>query len=90
MPTKVKPARGGRKEESLLAMEFEKSRALRIVAVIAILGFTTWILAALFSHGPRYSLVASTHGPVESEAFLKQIEPLVNSKVTTNNQIDLP
>ncbi|PYX04196.1 MAG: cardiolipin synthase B [Acidobacteria bacterium] len=89
MPTKVKPARGGRKEESLLAMEFEKSRALRIVAVIAILGFTTWILAALFSHGPRYSLVASTHGPVESEAFLKQIEPLVNSKVTTNNQIEV-
>ena len=70
-------------------MEFEKSRALRIVAVIAILGFTTWILAALFSHGPRYSLVASTHVPVESEAFLKQIEPLVNSKVTTNNQIEV-
>ena len=89
LPTKTKPARSGGQKESLLAMEFEKSRALRIVAVITILGFTTWILAALFSPGPRYSLVASTRVPVESEAFLKQVEPLLNSKVTVNNQIEV-
>jgi cardiolipin synthase len=89
LPTKAKTARSGGKKETLLAMEFEKSRALRIVAVIAILAITTWILAALFSHGPEYSLVAPARVPVESETFLKQVEPLLNSKVTTNNQIEV-
>lgn len=90
LATTAKSSRSTRKskDDDLLAAEFEKSRSLRILAVVAIVAIATWILAALFAPGPRYELVGSP-GSVESESFLKELEPVVDSKVTQNNQIEV-
>lgn len=68
-------------EEGPLASEFEHSRDLRIVAVVSILTFTTWILAALFTPGPKYSLATRPTIGVDSPAFVNELEPLVDSKM---------
>ena len=87
--TKSRPPTSRSKDHRPLAREFEHSEALRIVAVIAILALTTWILAALFSPGPKYSLAYRPDTPVESDAFVNQLEPLVNSDFTRDNMIDV-
>jgi cardiolipin synthase len=71
-----------------LAAEFSRSRALRIIAVFAIVAVAGWIIAGLFAPGPRYSLTSLPEVPIESEAFLQQLAPLANSAVTRNNLIE--
>jgi cardiolipin synthase len=77
-----------RPDQGPLATEFRRSRALRIVAVIAIVAVAGWILAGLFAPGPRYSLTSLPAVPAESEAFLEQVAPLVDSAITRNNRIE--
>ena len=91
MPTQTRPARKPTKHraDSLLKKEFDRFEALRIVAVIAIAAIGTMVLVGLFAPGPRYSLVNPITVPVESAAFLNELEALVNSKVTRNNQIEV-
>lgn len=77
-----------RPDQGPLATEFRRSRALRIVAVIAILAVAGWIVAGLFAPGPRYSLTSVPAVPVESEAFLEQLAPLSDSAITRNNRFE--
>jgi cardiolipin synthase len=88
--TKAKTSKKSTKrpDQGPLATEFRRSRALRIVAVIAILAVAGWIIAGLFAPGPRYSLTSVPAAPAESEAFLEQLAPLVNSAITRNNRIE--
>ena len=79
-----------RKESGdLLQKEFIHSRVLRVSAVIAISAIVLLILAGLFAPGIRYSLVAPIETAVDSQAFLNELEPLVNSKITHNNQFEV-
>ena len=89
MPTQTKRVRSRKKNQgdSLLTKEFERFRTLRIVAVISILAIAILVLVGLFAPGLRYSLVAPPEVPVEAQAFLNELEPLVSSKITRNNQI---
>lgn len=88
--TKSRPQSKKKKpDDGPLAREFEHSETLRIVAVIAIIALTTWILAALFAPGPKYSLAARPDAPVESDAFINQLEPLVNSDFTRDNTVEV-
>ena len=91
MPTKTKRAQSHKKSngEDILAQEFERHRLLRIVAVISIAAIAILILAGLFAPGLKYSLVAPPKVPVSSPAFLNELEPLVSSKITRNNQIEV-
>lgn len=49
----------------------------------------TLILAGLFAPGLQYSLVSPPSVGVDSKAFLDELEPLTNSKITSNNQIQV-
>lgn len=91
MPTQSKPAPKHRKHsgDSLLKKEFDRSESLRIVAVIAILAICVMVLVGLFAPGLRYSLVNPIAVPIDSAAFLNELEPLVNSKITRNNEIEV-
>jgi cardiolipin synthase len=87
--TKSRTAPRKRSRDTFLAVEFKKSRALRVVAVIAIAAVASWIIAGLFAPGPRYSLPDNPAFSVDSDAFLNEVEPLVNSKLTRNNRIEV-
>jgi len=57
--------------------------------VVAIIAVATWILAALFSPGLKYSLSSPSTTPVDSDEFTNELEPLINSDLTRDNQIDV-
>ena len=91
MPTQTKPARKATKNHtgSLLKREFDRSEALRIAGAIAILAICVLVLVGLFAPGLRYSLINPVAVPIDSAAFLNELEPVVNSKITRNNQIEV-
>lgn len=91
MPTQTKPARQPKKNHtgSLLKREFDRSETLRIAGVIAILAICVLVLVGLFAPGLRYSLVNPVAVPIDSAVFLNELEPVVNSKITRNNQIEV-
>jgi cardiolipin synthase len=91
LPTQSKPVpkRGKRPADSLLKKEFDRFESLRILAVVAILAICVMVLVGLFAPGLRYSLVNPIAVPIDSAAFLNELEPLVNSKITRNNQIEV-
>ena len=91
MPTQTKPARKPTKSHtgSLLKREFDRSETLRIAGAIAILAISVLVLVGLFAPGLRYSLVNPVAVPIDSAAFLNELEPVVNSKITRNNQIEV-
>jgi cardiolipin synthase A/B len=91
LPTQTKRVRSRKKGEgdSLLAEEFERHRTLRIISVVSILALSTLILVGLFAPGLKYSLVVPPEVAVDEQAFLNELEPLVSSKLTRNNQIEV-
>jgi cardiolipin synthase len=91
LPTQTKPARQAKKNHtgSLLKREFDRSETLRIVGAIAILAICVMVLVGLFAPGLQYSLVNPVAVPIDSAPFLNELEPLVNSKITRNNQIEV-
>ncbi|HZQ24237.1 MAG TPA: phospholipase D-like domain-containing protein [Terriglobales bacterium] len=91
MPTQTKSARSHKKvdREGLLAEEFERHRSLRVIAVVSISAIVILILAGLFAPGLDYSLVPTPAVAVDEPAFLHELEPLVSSKITRNNHIEV-
>lgn len=91
MPTQIKPARNPKKHYtgSLLKKEFDRSESLRIVGAIAILALAVMVLVGLFAPGLHYSLTNPVAVPIDSAPFLNELEPVVNSKITRNNQIEI-
>ena len=47
------------------------------------------ILVGLFAPGLKYSLVTPPEVSVSAPAFLNELEPLVSSKISRNNQIEV-
>jgi len=91
LPTQTKPARNPIKSHtgSLLKREFDRSETLRVAGAIAILAICVLVLVGLFAPGLRYSLVNPVAVPIDSVAFLNELELVVNSKITRNNQIEV-
>ncbi|MGE5736167.1 MAG: hypothetical protein ACM34E_13825, partial [Acidobacteriota bacterium] len=91
MPTQLKTVQRRKKlpEGSLLAQEFERHRTFRIIAVISIMAIVSLILIGLFAPGLEYSLSPPPAVAIQTQTFLNELEPLVNSKVTRNNQIQV-
>lgn len=75
--------------DDFLKKEFDRSEALRVVGLIAIAALAVLILAGLFAPGPKYALATPPRSGVETPEFLDELEPLVNSKITRNNSIDV-
>jgi cardiolipin synthase A/B len=91
LPTQTKhaPSRTRKKtrHDDLLEQEFEHSRTLRVVAVICISAMAILVIAGLFAPGLKYSLVPRPEVSVDAPAFLHELEPQVNSRITRNNRI---
>src|SRR5437660_4625947 len=83
LPSQTKPAPRHKTSRAggLLKREFDRFEALRIAAVIAILAICVMMLVGLFAPGLRYSLVSPIAVPIDSLAFLNEVEALVNSKI---------
>ena len=62
---------------------------MRIIALIAILAFASLILAGLFAPGLKYSLATTPKYSVDAPQFFDELEPLVNSKLTRNNSLEV-
>src|SRR5438094_1969261 len=91
LPTQTTRVRSRKKSErdSFLAQEFQRHRTLRIAAVISLVAIAMLILVGLFAPGLKYSLVARPAVAVDAPAFLNELEALVSSKITRNNQIEV-
>jgi len=87
--TKIRRSRTEAQHGDVLKKEFDQHEALRIIALIAILAFASLIIAGLFAPGPKYSLATPPRFPVDAPQFLEELEPLVNSKLTRNNSIEV-
>jgi cardiolipin synthase A/B len=84
-PRRHKPKQG----DSFFKREFDHSEFLRIISLVAILALAALVLAGLFAPGLRYSLATPPRAAVDSPAFLNELEPLVNSKITRNNHLEV-
>jgi len=90
MPTQTKsPSKHKKHSDRLLKKEFDRHETLRIAAIISLLAICVMIVVGLFAPGLRYSLVNPIALPIDSPAFLNELEPLVNSEITRNNQIEV-
>jgi len=91
LPTETKSGRRATKRhhDDVLKKEFDRHEALRIIALIAILAFASLIVAGLFAPGLKYSLAIQPKFAVDAPQFLDELEPVVNSKVTRNNSVDV-
>lgn len=82
-PLKI-AARGG----DAVKNEFDRSKALRWFAVIAILMVVTWVIAALFGPTPDYKLAYTPGAALSSPEYVRELESLTNSRVSTGNSIE--
>ena len=91
MPTQTQnlPARRNPRHKNLVQEEFDHSRFLRIISLVAILALGTLIIAGLFAPGLKYSLAKPPQYAVDAPQFLDELEPLVSSKITRNNSFDV-
>jgi cardiolipin synthase A/B len=68
--------------------EFDRSRALRWFAVIAILAIVTWVITALFGSSPDYKLAMTPAAALNSPQFVHELEALTNSRVSADNSVE--
>jgi cardiolipin synthase A/B len=77
-------ARGG----DAVKNEFDRSKALRWFAVIAILMVVTWVIAALFGPTPDYKLAYTPRAALNSPEYVRELESLTNSRVSVGNSVE--
>lgn len=74
--------------DARLRLEFSRSRALRVVAIVAILVVLVWILAALFAPGPDYKLTAAPTAPLDSDLYVHELQAMTGARITHANSIE--
>jgi cardiolipin synthase A/B len=69
-----------REVEAELERRWEKSKPIRIFAIIAILAVSSWIIVALFSPVLRYQLATPPKAPITSDQFRRELQALTQSR----------
>lgn len=89
MPTETRRRASRKKthDDVLFKKEFDHSKLLRVISIVAILALLIMVLVGLFSPGLRYSLATRPAVAVDTQPFLDELEALVDSKITRNNQV---
>ncbi len=82
-----KPQRA--KVERIVTLEFERSRALRILALVSILVTASWLLLQLFAPSPEYRISRSLDADVRTPEFMRQIEAVAGSKVAYASSVEM-
>lgn len=75
-------------DEGLVEQAFEESKALRIVAVIAVALLVSYVFLAFFEPGLDYTL-SEAPPAIESAAFQRTLESMTGSHITENNQVEV-
>lgn len=87
--TKSRRVRSTPHHRDFIKEEFDRHKFLRIIALFAILAFLSLVIAGMFAPGLKYSLATPPKFSVDDPQFLDELEPLVNSKLTRNNNIEV-
>lgn len=69
-----------REVEAELERRWEKSKPIRIFALISILAVVSWVVIALFSPTLRYQLAKPPAAPITSEQFRRELQALTASR----------
>ncbi len=75
-------------DEGVVEQAFQESRALRIVAVLAVALLASYIFLALFEPDLKYQL-SDTPAGLESAEFQKSIEALADARLSRDNRIEV-
>jgi cardiolipin synthase len=87
--TKTRRTRSKPQHDDFIKNEFDHHEVLRIIALGAIIAFASLIVAGLFAPGLKYSLATPPRFSVDAPQFLDELEPMLNSKLTRNNSIEV-
>src|SRR5436305_9635299 len=68
-----------REVEAELERRWEKSKPIRIFAIIAIVAVSSWIIVAVFSPVLRYRLATPPKAPITSDQFRRGLKPVTQS-----------
>ena len=74
-------------DKDALEAEFQRSRTLRILAIVALIIVIAWFLLALFEPGLKYEFSASTAYPIDSKEFLSELEALSDARVAWHSTV---
>lgn len=69
-----------REVEAVLQKRWEKSKPLRIIALISLLAVASWIVVALFSPALKYQLAQAPSASMSSEEFMRELQALTNGR----------
>jgi cardiolipin synthase len=74
--------------EAELERRWEKSKPLRITAIVSIIIVASWIIIALFSPVLRYKLAQAPKAPITSEPFRRELQALTQSRFADGVSIE--
>ncbi len=75
-------------QQDVLAAEFRRHRALRIIAIICIVAAFGWLLVQFFGPELKYNLLETPSEALDSPQFLRILEGLTNAPISRNNRIE--
>lgn len=77
-----------REVEAVLNKRWEKSKPIRIFAVIAILAVVSWIVVALFSPTLQYQLAHPPSAGIASEEFVRELQALTSGRFADHTSVE--
>src|SRR5262245_9732857 len=87
---RTKPPRDFRRNaasDDVIAAEFQRSRALRLTALLSMVALASWVIVALFEPVLPYKLVAPPEAALDSGDFLREISALTNARVNVHSRV---
>lgn len=75
-------------ELALLEADIRRSKAVRILAIIALVIVVTWFLLALFEPGLDYKFSGATTYPLDSREYLLELEALADARVAWHTTVE--
>ena len=77
-----------REVEAVLHKRWEKSKPIRIFAVISILAVVSWIVVALFSPVLKYQLAHAPSAAISSEEFVRELQALTDGRFGKDTSVE--
>ena len=70
----------------IIAEEFDRSRTLRIAAVVSMLALSSWLVIAIFEPVLLYKLATRPATALDSHDFLRELSALTNARVNLHSR----
>jgi cardiolipin synthase len=76
-------------DRGVVAAEFRRSKALRVLSIIAIAFVVAVVISMLLEPAPAYRVVGSIPEPLDSDKFAENLAILTDSRLTRASQIEV-